>query len=156
VSTTLTHAISRLRSFLEELTHVADSEFPYNDSKEALNLLQVHFQNRLARLQGLDSKSNPDVVRQEAALALQALFVYLPLLGFVLRSTNIRNSFEVFGPLLRLSQDFLDVPGAPHTPTRLLLSSEWDYSPLSYPEIPELPGFVLIGLPASESSNPLF
>jgi hypothetical protein len=36
-----------------------------------------------------------------------------------------------------------------------VLSSEWDYSPFTYPEIAELPGFVLIGLPASESGNPL-
>lgn len=93
-------------------------------------------------------------MRQECSLALHALFVYLPLLGFILRSTNIRNAFEVFGPLLRLSRQFLDLSGSTR-PTQLLLSSEWDYSPLSYPEIPALPGFVLIGLPASESSNPL-
>ncbi len=28
----------------------------------------------------------------------QEVFDYLPLLGFVLRSTNVRNSFEIFGP----------------------------------------------------------
>jgi hypothetical protein len=155
VSTTLNHAIDRLRAFLDELSHVAESEFPYIDSKEALTLLQGRFQDRLVRLQGLDAKSNPAVVRQECALALQALFIYLPLLGFILRSTNVRNAFEGFGPLLRLSRNFLDTAGSAHSATRLLLSSEWDYSPLSYPEIPELPGFVLIGLPASESSNPL-
>jgi len=37
----------------------------------------------------------------------------------------------------------------------LILSSEWEYSPHIYNEIPRLPGFVLIGLPASESDNPL-
>jgi hypothetical protein len=38
--------------------------------------------------------------------------------------------------------------------TRLILSSEWVYSPYVYYEIPYLPGFALIGLPAPESSNP--
>ena len=30
--------------------------------------------------------------------ALLGLFSYLPLLGFILRSTNVRNAFEVYGP----------------------------------------------------------
>lgn len=155
MGSTLSYAIDRLQAFLEELRHVSESEFPYTDSKDALTLLQQRFEDRLTRLKAFDAKSNPDVVRNECALALQVLFVYLPLLGFILRSTNVRNAFEVFGPLLRLSRQFLDAPTGGGRPTQLLLSSEWDYSPLSYPEIPELPGFVLIGLPASESSNPL-
>ena len=35
------------------------------------------------------------------------------------------------------------------------MSSEWDYSPFTYVGVPVLPGFVLIGLPAPESANPL-
>jgi hypothetical protein len=156
MATTLSYAIDRLRAFLDEARHVSESEFPYADSNDALTLLQARFRERLARLESFDARSNVDVVRQECSLALQALFLYMPLLGFILRSTNVRNAFEVFGPLLRLSRQFLDQAAAvPASPTKLLLSSEWDYSPLSYPEIPELPGFVLIGLPASESSNPL-
>jgi hypothetical protein len=80
---------------------------------------------------------------------------YLPILGFILRSTNVRNAFEVYGPTLRLAGAILE----PHLAlakrrTRLILSSEWNYSPLVYPALPTLPGFALIGLPAPESSNP--
>jgi len=39
--------------------------------------------------------------------------------------------------------------------TRLILSSEWTYEPQVYPEKAFLPSYVLIGLPAPESSNPL-
>ena len=39
--------------------------------------------------------------------------------------------------------------------TRLILSSEWDYSPFMYDQITDLPSFVFIGLPACESANPL-
>src|SRR5262249_3465899 len=68
----------------------------------------------------------------------------------------VRNSFEVFGPLLRLSRDLLEPKVATAArQTRLVLSSEWDYSPFVYGEMSDLPGFVLIGLPAPESSNPL-
>jgi len=81
---------------------------------------------------------------------LTALFRYLPLLGFILRSTNVRNAFEIYGPLLRLSQQIL------HGDTQLILSSEWRmYSPFTYLRIPALPNFVLIGFPAPESANPL-
>jgi hypothetical protein len=38
--------------------------------------------------------------------------------------------------------------------TRLLVSSEWDFSPYTLIGCTHLPGFVLIGLPATESANP--
>lgn len=75
---------------------------------------------------------------------------FLPILGFAVRSTNIRNSFELFIPLLEISHQLLGPD------TNLVLSSEWDFSPFTYPLVfAELPNFVLIGLPASESGNPL-
>jgi len=39
--------------------------------------------------------------------------------------------------------------------TKLIVSSEWEFSPFVYRSITGFPGFVLIGLPATESSNPL-
>jgi hypothetical protein len=37
---------------------------------------------------------------------------------------------------------------------RLILSSEWEYVPYTYPQnLNELPEFIVIGLPASESDN---
>jgi hypothetical protein len=52
-------------------------------------------------------------------------------------------------PLQRMAEDLLGKD------TKLILSSEWEFSPLTYESIPNLKGFVLIGLPAPESSNPL-
>jgi len=77
-------------------------------------------------------------------------------LGFIRRSTNIRNAFELFGPLLDICGRVLE-PGVDKAKrsTKLLLSSEWNYSPITYHGIRDFPGFVLIGFPASESSNPL-
>jgi hypothetical protein len=149
-------AIARLESFLEEVKRLDESEFPYEHSRSALKLIQSQFQKRLDRLRTFHSKSDPGIVKQECALSLTDLFNYVPVLGFILRSTNVRNSFEVFGPLLRMAGDLLE-PGTDKAKrrTRLVLSSEWDFSPFVYREIPHLPGFVLIGLPAPESSNPL-
>ena len=89
-------------------------------------------------------------------LILRDFVIYLPLLGFILRSTDVRNAFEVFGPLLRLARQVLEpeVEEAKRI-TRLLLSSEWYYSPFTYHTIPNLLGFVFIGFPAPEVENPL-
>ncbi|HUY32087.1 MAG TPA: hypothetical protein VMV69_04845 [Pirellulales bacterium] len=152
----LEFAIGRLNAFLAEVQRLDECEFPYEHSQVALHRIRDLFDNKLALLQSFDSKSDPAIVKQQCTLSLSALFDYVPLLGFILRSTNVRNAFEVFGPLLRLARDLLE-PGVDKSKcqTRLVLSSEWDYSPFVYGEIPDLPGFVLIGLPAPESSNPL-
>lgn len=146
----------RLNGFLNEIDRLGDSDFPYAHSRAALDELRFYFQQILTQLDALDASSDTGVVKQHCALALRDFFVFLPLLGFVLRSTNVRNAFELFRPLLRLARQVLepDLPESSRT-TRLLLSSEWDYSPLTYTTIPNLPGYVFIGFPAPESGNPL-
>jgi hypothetical protein len=152
----LDFSCSRLQAFLEEAARLQDSDFPYPHSREALEEIERQFQQSLERLREFTPESNAEVVRQQCAISLRGLAICVPLLGFVLRSTNARNAFEIYGPLLRLCRSVLE----PHTTksrclTRLLLSSEWAYSPFVYREFTELPNFVLIGLPAQESDNPL-
>ena len=149
-------AISRVESILETIRFLQGSEFPYSDSKGALDKIEILFKDKLNRLKALTPRADPDYVKLQCATSLNACFVYLPLLGFILRSTNVRNAFELFGPLLEISGAALE-PGVEKSQrkTQLLLSSEWNYSPITYHEIPDLPNFVLIGFPASESSNPL-
>lgn len=153
--TYLVYSKLRLRSFLDQAASLAESDFPYADSREALSLVRQRFGARLRQLEHFDGRSNPAVVKHECRLALAALFEYLPLLGFILRSTNVRNAFEAFAPLRRLAATLLNHPVGNPPSIRLLLSSEWDYSPFVYDAIPGLPGFLMIGLPAPESSNPL-
>ena len=146
----------RLQAFLEEARKLQEIEFPYQDSRIALETTCRLFQKKLDRLERLDEKSDPTMVAQECRLSLTALFQFVPRLGFILRSTNVRNAFEAFRPLLRLARQVLehDIP-PPHRTTRLVVSSEWSYSPFVFRESPDLPGSVFIGLPAPESSNPL-
>lgn len=148
----LPYTKQRLRAFLAECQRLSDSDFPHSHSRDALDQLQKSFQVKLDAIENLDEGSEPEVVRQHCSLILRDFFAYLPLLGFILRSTNVRNAFEGFGPLLRLARQVLE----PNTPeedrtTRLLISSEWNYSPLTYPRIPSLPGYVFIGFPAPEA-----
>lgn len=152
----LEYARNKVSAFVDEIDRLSESEFPYRHSREALGHLKRYFTATLVKLKQLDEKSDAEAIRAVCSVALGHLFSYLPRLGFALRSTNVRNAFEVFGPFLRLAGDILE-PRIPRgrRRTRLLLSSEWEYSPLTYPRIPGLPNFVLIGLPAPESSNPL-
>lgn len=145
----LQHARKRVRSFLAEINRLRESEFPYEQSKGALALIQEVAERHLESLDALTDENDIDTVINECGMTVTFLYDNLPFLGFILRSTNIRNGFEVYFPLLRLARAILGED------TKLIISSEWDYSPFIYGGIPELPGFVLIGLPAPESANPL-
>jgi hypothetical protein len=156
VATPLTFAISRIESVLETVQQLQADEFPYANSKDALDRIQTLFKDNLTRLKALSSNPDEGLVKLQCATSLRMLFGYFPLLGFIRRSTNVRNAFELFGPLLDICGRVLepDVDKAQRS-TKLLLSSEWNYSPITYHGMRDFPGFVLIGFPASESSNPL-
>jgi len=143
------HARSRLAAALAEIDRLKQSEFPYSHSVHALDIIQGIFQQHDTNLAQLSEATPIALVHNECKLSLRRLFLYLPILGFVLRSTNRRNAFEVYSPLLRLARRLVG-PSA-----RLILSSEWDYSPFTFAPMAEIPDYVLIGLPASESANPL-
>jgi len=141
------YACARIESVLDSIRQLKASEFPYKDSNDALCRIEKSFQDTIQHLSATDS--DPDYINQLCAISLRHLFIYIPILGFILRSTNVRNAFEIFGPLRKIARKALGPK------VKLLLSSEWTYSPMIYHEILALLGFVLIGLPASESSNPL-
>ncbi len=153
----LIYTLKRVRAILQEIEHIRESEFPYPHAKKALDVINEHFTIIQDRLKGRDPKST--ATKNYLPTVLNDIFTYLPLLGFILRSTNVRNAFEVYRPLLRLIGDIME----PTTPindrtTKLILSSDWDFSPYVYSELytfQTLEGFVLIGLPASESDNVL-
>lgn len=156
MSKPLQYAQERTDAFLAEIDRLLQSEFPHRDSRKALTALQDVFEVEKALLGSFDPESSAAIIRQQCGLTLAKLYNYSPLLGFILRSTNVRNAFEIIGPFRRLTQQVLQSgEGASDASARLLLSSEWDYSPFTYPSIPDLPGYLFIGLPASESGNPL-
>ncbi|MEW6364961.1 MAG: hypothetical protein AB1714_10015 [Acidobacteriota bacterium] len=148
--------IGRLTALVEEIRRLGESEFPYPYSESALKDLRAFLEAVLERIKSQDELADKETVRQACRVALQNMVDYLPIAGFLLRSTNVRNAFEVVHPLFRMAATLLE-PGkdAKDANIRLLLSSEWDYSPFIYRLLPALPGYVLIGLPAPESANPL-
>ncbi len=145
----LEHSRDRLRAVILEVNRLASSDFPHRHSADVLRMVGDIFEQRLSELEKLDDKNDPSVVQAMCSESLTKIFTFLPLLGFILRSTNVRNSFEVYGPTLRLARCLLG------NQTELLVSSEWNYSPFVFRPFNELPNVVLIGLPACESENPL-
>lgn len=145
----LRFAIDRTESVLSEIDRLKDADFPYGHSRDGLVQLEEVFKSRLKTLQRLTPLNHVAVIQTACSETLHQISRNFHLLGFVLRSTNVRNSFEIFGPLLRLARQVLG------SDIRLIVSSEWEYTPHVYRPIAELPNFVLLGLPASESSNPL-
>jgi len=145
----LVFARHRLVAFNEELARLERAEFPYPAAEAALRKINDVFAAHAEMLDMLGADSDLNTVNQVCQQQLTDLWDYLPFLGFILRSTNVRNAFEIYTPLERLAWRVLG-PDA-----QLLLSSEWDYSPFVYTQDPLLPGFVFIGIPAHESSNPL-
>jgi len=146
---TIDYAWGRIASALEEIDRLMQSEFPYEYPKVAMGILKERFRNRELVLERIRPDTPVPVIQNECSMSLEMLFVYVPILGFILRSTNVRNAFEAYGPLLRLAMRLMGQD------TKLIISSEWEFSPFVYRSITDLPGFVLIGLPATESSNPL-
>jgi len=146
---TLDYARKRVAAIIEEIDDLKGSEFPYRQSFDALDILESIFKDQQGVLNKISPTASTSVTQNACSISLYQLQLYLPILGFILRSTDVRNAFEAYGPLLRLVQNILEID------TKLIVSSEWEFSPFVYRSMEDLPGFVLIGLPAPESSNPL-
>lgn len=144
----LASARRRLSAFLDQIDDLRAANFPHPDGKQALD--EIH-ENVSIRMRSLDLPANvePDVVDGVCTQIGLVVQRYTTVLGFILRSTNVRNAFELHYPLKRLVEQAIG-PDA-----KLLLSSEWDFVPFTYPKLDLLPNYVLIGAPAVESSNVL-
>ncbi len=141
---------TKVRLALSEIERLAGSDFPYAGSKDALGAIRDLFEKHLLRLNNLDESSDRRISEQLFKEINIHLSIFLPVLGLILRSTNVRNAFEFYAPLKSLLKQLIG------DDANLVLSSEWEYSPFTYPPvIPELPNYVLIGLPAPESANAL-
>jgi len=143
------YSIRRVDAVLKVIGQLKSVDFPYEHSKHALEKVESHFQKLKLDIERSLKSDSPDLSRNTCAEALEQTFVFLPILGFILRSTDIGNAFELHGPLLRLARTLLG------DNIKLIISSEWEYSPYTYLPIPQLDQFVLIGLPSPESANPL-
>jgi hypothetical protein len=145
----LASARRRVHAFLNEISTLEASEFPHLDGEHALREIRAHFADLAKDMRG--QERGPLKTIRGACLEVNlAIRRYTRILGFILRSTNVRNAFELHFPLKRLVTDVLGEQA------KLIISSEWDFVPFTYPmNLDLLPNFVLVGGPAPESANAL-
>lgn len=145
----LSSAKRRIDTFIEQIDVLAASSFPHDDGRAALGAIRQHCLDLRGHLD-LPAGIREDVVDQLCLDLLDKVNDYTALLGFILRSTNVRNPFELHYIVKKL------IRSAIGEDVSLLISSEWSYVPFTYPmSIDQLPSFILIGTPAPESGNPL-
>jgi hypothetical protein len=147
----LASARRRVRAFVDQIAELEASDFPHRDGLDALGVIRTELDYYLTHmLSALPPTLSDQVVDEICAEISYTVSKYTEVLGFILRSTNVRNAFEVQYPLKRLVAQVIS-PDA-----RLIMSSEWNYVPFTYPmTLDLLPDFVLVGAPAPESGNVL-
>lgn len=148
---------SLVDSTLEKVDHVIDrihsvrrSSLLQPDAADALTAIAEKFQLRRKELE--DFIKDPPasaVIANHCDIILSELFRYLPHIGFLHRARHPSNPFEVHGPLRRLATEAIG------DDVRLIISSEWEFSPYTHSSMGDIPNFVLLGLPASEAENAL-
>jgi hypothetical protein len=140
----------KLLAVIDQIKQLQSSDFPYREPNAALTLLEDVYERNLVRLNGLDEATSLDVRQHACAHANSEIARDYPFLGFILRSTNIRNAFEIYDPLLNLCKTLYG------STAKLIVSSEWAFSPFTYPAVAvELPDLMFIGLPSTEAGNSL-
>lgn len=147
----LASARRRVRAFVDQVAELEASDFPHNDGREALAFIRAELDYYLNEmLTTLPPNLSDQIVDEVCAEISMTVSKYTAILGFILRSTNVRNAFEVQYPLKQLVAQMIS-PEA-----KLIMSSEWAFVPFTYPmTLDLLPDFVLVGAPATESSNVL-
>jgi hypothetical protein len=145
----VTYTRLRLEAALRELDGIRDQAFAYSDVETAVNRIAKIFRAD-DRLLEYPSRRREDRRIEDCVRALRDIHNYLPFLGIIVRSAAVRNAFEVYGPLRKLARTLL-ADGS----VRLVLSSGWDYYPLTFRPVEEFNDYVIIVLPSCESSNPL-
>lgn len=142
--------LQKLQSAISLVKRLLDADYPHRDSEKALKKILEVYQADEALLESLDRTAQPDTILEYCRRANINLVRFKVFLGLLLRSSNLRNAFELYFPIKILAAELLEANPA------VVLSSEWHFSPFTYPiALPELPDFIFIGIPASESQNPL-
>ena len=128
----------KLKNIQRTIDGLLDGDFPLSSGQNALNKLKVVFSDLELKLNRAHNLSDHAAERQLSSFVSLKIYQTLPILGFILRSTNVRNAFELLDPFQTISDSILN--GNP----QILLSSEWDYVPFAYPQSLEgLRDFVL-------------
>jgi hypothetical protein len=140
-------AVAKIDKLMEQLNALLVEDFPFSDAKKALNNLNIKAKKNRVNAGELENFSE-NLQKQFTLSVSYLLSSSSEIMGIVSRSGTMRNAFEFYQPFKDLCQKFFDEE------IYLILSSEWNYIPFTYPmNLEDLPDFIIIGLPATESNS---
>jgi hypothetical protein len=140
----------KLDAVIHLVKRLLADDYPHKDSKLALEKILEFYESEREILNSIDETAELDTVLEICRHININIVLLKPFIVLLLRSSHLRNAFEIYFPLKVLATELLDEN------SRVVLSSEWAFSPFTYPvALEQLPTFVFIGVPASECHNPL-
>jgi hypothetical protein len=143
-------ARDRLSRFESQLATISRSEYLPASTTKALSAVGQEIVRLRSILDEVITYSDQTYLLRHVVLINQKLYTLTNYLGILLRSTNLRNSFEAYFAFEEMSRKLIGEED------RLVISSEWDASPFYIPNPPAvLDGYVFIGMPAFASRNAL-
>jgi len=89
----LASAQRKTRSFLAQISQLEASEFPHPDAKDALTYVKAKFSRHETRLRSISLHSL--AIDNACLYVIHDILRYTKVLGLILRSTNVRNPFEI-------------------------------------------------------------
>lgn len=135
--------VRKLEGAVDRAEGLLSARLVQNDATDAAEQLFSLFMAQRNEVTALLQVANAQVVATRCDVALAELVRCIPLLGLIHRSRSSANPFEMYGPLLALAQKVI------HPDIKLVVSSEWNFSPFTWAHGTALEGFVFVGLPAT-------
>lgn len=143
------YCIEKLDGLQSEVEMLKSCDFVPSDVNDALKKTLEEI-NRFRLTLNKHEHLNPQTIDNICNKIASFVVAYLPLHGIFTHAADLRNSFELHYSLRLLSTCLLN------RDPRLVLSAEWQWSPFQYIAYPSyITDYTIIGMPASESANPL-
>ncbi|WP_342362619.1 hypothetical protein [Terrarubrum flagellatum] len=112
----LDHIVSLIDDMIQQ-------EAPFEKIPNALRQIKHVFELYRAKLQRAKKTNEARLTSVVCENINQKIFETISILGFLMRSSNLRNSFEVLYPLEQIARKIIA------SKVYVLISSEWDYIP---------------------------
>jgi hypothetical protein len=99
--------VEKIDSAISMVERLIDGDYPHPDSKEALIRIRSVYQDDRELLISIDASAAQDTILEYCRRANINLVRFKAFLGLLLRSSNIRNAFELYFPIKILSLELL-------------------------------------------------
>lgn len=97
------YVVQKLDSLHRQIRQIQCGDFPYQAPHDALAALQIALTGYGSLLEEAVSEGDEDQIIAACKTLNFKIVEYHPILGFLLRATNVRNSFEAYDPLKELA-----------------------------------------------------